>query len=356
MMRGSRSLRTTVSFLMGARPAMNLKDLAQHYRIDKPRKFRLADFDPADSAGLSIDKAEAKVMLEDGIKRLTELQERLYAENRWSVLMIFQAMDAAGKDSAIKHVMSGVNPQGCQVFSFKAPSTQELDHDYMWRTTKCLPERGRIGIFNRSYYEEVLVVRAHPEILAAQHLPPGLVTKDIWQQRYEHILNFEHYLERNGTVVLKFFLHVSKEEQRKRFLARLDEPGKRWKFSMNDVKERKLWDDYMRYYEEMIQCTSDKRVPWFVVPADNKWFTRIVVASALVDALEGLNLQFPEVAPNALAELDQARATLEAEAPAGATKNGNGKNNKDSKSQKVGNDSDTGKENNKKKNKDKKNK
>ena len=307
---------------------MDLKDLARHYRIDKPGKFRLAAFDPADCFGLTIDKAEAKGMLADGIKRLTDLQERLYAENRWSVLMVFQAMDAAGKDSSIKHVMSGVNPQGCQVFSFKAPSTQELDHDYMWRTTRCLPERGRIGIFNRSYYEEVLVVRAHSEILAAQHLPPGLVAKDIWQQRYQHMLNFEHYLERNGTVVLKFFLHVSKEEQRKRFLARLDEPGKRWKFSMNDVKERKLWDDYMRYYEEMIQNTSDERVPWFVVPADNKWFTRIVVASALVDALERLNLQFPKVAPSALAELDQARAALEAEAPNGANKNGGGKNNK----------------------------
>ncbi len=333
---------------------MKLKDLARHYRIDNPAKFRLADFDPADCAGLTIDKADAKVILEDGIKRLANLQERLYAENRWSVLMIFQAMDAAGKDGSIKHVMSGVNPQGCQVFSFKAPSAQELDHDYMWRTTKCLPERGRIGIFNRSYYEEVLVVRAHPEILAAQHLPPEVVTKNIWQQRFDHIRGFEHYLERNGTIILKFFLHVSKEEQRKRFLARLDEPGKRWKFSMNDVHERKLWDDYMRYYEEMIRNTSDERVPWFVVPADNKWFSRIVVASALVDALEGLNLQFPKVPKSALAELDQARAALEAEAPKGAKKNGNGKNNKAS-SKKDDTVKGGGKKNKDKKSSDKKN-
>ena len=274
---------------------MELNKIIKRFRIDKPDKFRLADIDPADTCGLDLDKDEAKAMLADGVKRLSELQERLYAQDRWAVLLIFQAMDAAGKDGAIKHVMSGINPQGCQVHAFKAPSAAELDHDFMWRTTVALPERGRIGIFNRSYYEEVLVVRVHPEILARQKLPAELVTKDIWEQRFKDIRAFERYLARNGTLVLKFFLHVSKEEQRKRFLERLEEPGKRWKFSMGDVAERKLWDDYMHAYEDMIRNTSRGEAPWYVVPADNKWFTRLVVGAAIVEAMERLDLHFPKV-------------------------------------------------------------
>ena len=238
---------------------MELTKIIKRFRVDKPDKFRLADIDPADTCGLDLDKDEAKTMLADGVKRLSELQERLYAQDRWSVLVIFQAMDAAGKDGVIKHVMSGINPQGCQVHAFKAPSADELDHDFMWRTTIALPERGRIGIFNRSYYEEVLVVRVHPEILARQKLPPELVTKDIWEKRFKDIRAFERYLARNGTLVLKFFLHVSKEEQRKRFLDRLEEPGKSWKFAMGDVEERKLWDKYMHAYEDMIRNTSRER-------------------------------------------------------------------------------------------------
>lgn len=287
-----------------------LATLARRYRIDKPDKFRLSNVDPADCCGLTLGKAEAKDMLQDGIKRLADLQERLYASDQWSILAIFQAMDAAGKDSAIKHVMSGINPQGCQVFAFKAPSAEELDHDFLWRTTIRLPERGRIGIFNRSYYEEVLVVRVHPEILQRQRLPRSLVTKEIWQERFQDIRGFERHMARNGTVILKFFLHVSKDEQRKRFLERLDQPGKRWKFSMGDVAERKLWDQYMAAYEDMIRETSRPSAPWFVVPADNKWFTRIVVAAALVEALEKLDLEFPKVEGAALAELQKARAAL----------------------------------------------
>lgn len=294
---------------------MKFSKLTERYRIDKPDKFRLSDFDPGDTAGMELDKDEAKAMLADGVERLSDLQEKLYAQDRWSILVIFQAMDAAGKDSAIKHVMRGIDPQGCQVFSFKAPSPQELDHDFMWRTTLCLPERGRIGIFNRSYYEEVLVVRAHPEILARQKLPPELVTKDIWQERFDDIRDFERYLARNGTLILKFFLHVSKEEQARRFLDRLDEPSKNWKFAMGDLAERKLFDKYMDYYEDMIRHTSREHAPWYVIPADNKWFTRIAVAAALVKAMDGLDLSFPKVDKAAAADLQQARALLQAELP-----------------------------------------
>ena len=238
---------------------MKLAKIIKRFRIDKPEKFRLADFDPADTCGLDIEKAEAKAMLADGVERLSALQEKLYAQDRWAVLAVFQAMDAAGKDGAIKHVMSGVNPQGCQVHAFKAPSHEELDHDFLWRIAKALPERGRIGIFNRSHYEEVLVVRVHPEILARQRLPKQLAGKDIWDERFKSIRDFERHLARNGVLVLKFFLHVSKEEQRKRFLARLEDPAKRWKFEMGDVAERKLWDKYMHAYEEAIRADQPAR-------------------------------------------------------------------------------------------------
>jgi PPK2 family polyphosphate:nucleotide phosphotransferase len=287
--------------------------LVKRFRIDRPGKFRLADFDPADCAGLDIEKDEAKAMLAEGTKRLGALQERLYAQDRWAVLAIFQAMDAAGKDGAIKHVMSGINPQGVQVFSFKAPSSQELDHDFMWRHAICLPERGRIGIFNRSYYEEVLVVRVHPELLDREKLPPALVTKHIWKERFADIRAFERYFARNGTLILKFFLHVSKEEQRKQFLERLDDPAKRWKFSMGDVAERKLWDRYMDAYQDMIRHTSAAAAPWYVIPADNKWFARLLVAAALVEAMERLDLDFPKVEGAALRELMKARKALLAE-------------------------------------------
>jgi PPK2 family polyphosphate:nucleotide phosphotransferase len=292
---------------------MNGGKVTKWFRIDDAEKFRLRDIDPADTCGMSLEKREAKEMLAAGVKRLSELQERLYAQDCWAVLIIFQAMDAAGKDSAIAHVMSGVNPQGCQVFSFKAPTPQELDHDFLWRTTLCLPERGRIGIFNRSYYEEVLVVRAHPEILARQKLPPQLVTKDIWDQRFKDIRAFERHLARSGTLILKFFLHVSKEEQRRRFLQRIDDPSKNWKFSSSDVVERKLWDTYMNAYEDMIRNTSRSYAHWYAVPADNKWFTRIVVAGAIIEALEKLDLHFPNLDSAGLAELKRARAELLAE-------------------------------------------
>src|SRR5215216_6699788 len=281
--------------------------LVNRYGIDKPAKFRLADIDPADCAGFDIEKGQAKALLADGTKRLSDLQERLYAQDRWAVLAIFQAMDAGGKDGAIKHVMSGINPQGVQVFSFKAPSAQELDHDFLWRTTINLPERGRIGIFNRSYYEEVLVVRVHGELLARQKLPPELITKHIWKERFTDIAAFEHYLIRNGTKVVKFVLHVSKEEQRRRFLARLDDPAKRWKFSMGDVAERTLWDRYMDAYEDMIRHTATAEAPWYVIPADNKWFARLMVSAALVDAMEQLDLAFPKVEEAALREMMQVK-------------------------------------------------
>ena len=292
---------------------MTLSSIAKLFRIDSPDKFRLSECDPAECYGLTVDKSEAKAMLAEGVERLTELQERLYACDRWSVLIILQAMDAAGKDSVIKHVMAGLNPQGVEVHSFKQPSAEELDHNFLWRASRHLPERGRIGIFNRSYYEEVLVVRVHPELLKQQKLPETLTGKDIWQQRFNDIRAFEHHLSRNGTLILKFFLHVSKEEQRKRFLDRIDEPAKRWKFSMNDVTERKLWDEYQRAYEDMIRQTSRPEAPWFVVPADHKWFTRMVVAGALVHEFQALNLDFPKVDGKALKELQEAGKALKAE-------------------------------------------
>lgn len=292
---------------------MTLNSIAKRFRIDSPDKFRLSTFDPGECHGLSVDKSEAKAMLAEGIEQLTDLQERLYACDRWSVLIVLQAMDAAGKDSVIKHVMSGLNPQGVEVHSFKQPSAEELDHNFLWRAARRLPERGRIGIFNRSYYEEVLVVRVHPELLERQQLPGSLEGKVIWQQRFDDICAFERHLTRNGTRILKFFLHVSKEEQRKRFLERIDEPAKRWKFSMGDVAERKLWDKYMAAYEDMIRQTSRPETPWFVVPADHKWFTRMVVAGALVQELQALGLDFPKIEGKALKELQDVGKALKKE-------------------------------------------
>jgi PPK2 family polyphosphate:nucleotide phosphotransferase len=291
---------------------MKLEKIAKRFRIDKPGKFKLGDYDPADCCGLSIDKDNAKEMLKNSIERLSDLQEKLYANNKWSVLVVFQAMDAAGKDGVIKHVMSGVNPQGVQVHSFKQPSEEELDHDFLWRIGKALPERGRIGIFNRSHYEEVLTVRVHQEYLAKQRLPDALMGKKIWQHRFDDIRAFERHLARNGTLVLKFFLNVSLQEQHKRFLDRIDEPGKRWKFSMGDVAERKLWPQYMVAYEETIRETSRDEAPWYVVPADNKWFTRLAVAGAIVDAMEKLDLAYPKVEGDALKALQAAKEALEA--------------------------------------------
>ena len=292
---------------------MTLYSIARRFRVDNPDKLRLSDCDPAECYGLTVDKSESKAMLAEGIEQLTELQERLYASDCWSVLIVLQAMDAAGKDSVIKHVMAGLNPQGVEVHPFKQPSVEELDHNFLWRAARHLPERGRIGIFNRSYYEEVLVVRVHKELLEQQKLPSSLKGKDIWQQRFEDIRAFERHLARNGTLILKFFLHVSKEEQRKRFLDRIDEPAKRWKFSMNDVKERKLWDKYQNAYEEMIRHTSRTEAPWFVVPADHKWFTRMVVAAALVQEMQAADLDFPKVEGKALKELRKAEKALKRE-------------------------------------------
>jgi PPK2 family polyphosphate:nucleotide phosphotransferase len=289
---------------------MSLTKFAKKYRVDDPDKFRIEEWDPSDTGKLAIDKKEAKDLLTEGVERLSDLQEKLYAQDRWAVLLIFQAMDAAGKDSVIEHVMKGVNPQGCEVHSFKQPSQEELDHDFMWRTSRRLPERGRIGIFNRSYYEEVLVARVHPEILEKQRMPKKLVTKDIWKERFKDIRAFERYLARNGTVILKFFLHVSKEHQKRRFLERIDNQAKNWKFSMGDVEERKLWDNYMAAYEDLVRNTSRPEAPWFVVPADNKWFTRLVVAAEIVNALDSLNLKFPLVTGEARRELAKARRIL----------------------------------------------
>ena len=294
---------------------MKLENLAKRFRIDKPHKFKLSDYDPADSAGLSIDKADAKAMLADGIARLSNLQERLYASNTWSVLIVLQAMDAAGKDGVIEHVMTGLNPQGVDVHSFKHPSAEELDHDFLWRAAQRLPQRGRIGIFNRSYYEEVLIVRVHPNLLAAEQLPPGFDGKDIWQRRFHDIRGFEEHLAASGTLILKFFLNISREEQRKRFLARIDEPAKRWKFSMNDVEERKFWDKYMEAFTDVIRETSRPEGRWYVVPSDQKWFSRLVVAAALVEVMDGLKPKFPVVKGKALKELEQARKALKAEKP-----------------------------------------
>ena len=281
------------------------------YRVTKGKGFRLRKFDPGDTQHLTSEsKPRAKAMLDKGVQWLAELQDKLYAQDRWSVLLVFQAMDAAGKDGTIKHVMSGVNPQGCQVYSFKQPSPEELDHDFLWRSTKCLPERGRIGIFNRSYYEEVLVVRVHQELLQRQKLPERVVTKSIFDERLQDIAAFERYLARNGVLILKFFLNVSPEEQKRRFLERLAEPDKNWKYSSADAAERQHWDEYMSAYEEAIRATAAKHAPWYVVPADNKWFTRLVVAGAIVDGLERLDLAYPQVDEAQRKELAAARAML----------------------------------------------
>ncbi len=285
--------------------------LIKPYRVDRGKGFRLKDFDAGDTGGLgSEQKPEAKDLLEEGVRWLAEEQEKLYAQNRRSLLLVFQAMDAAGKDSTIKHVMSGVNPQGCQVYSFKQPSAEELDHDFLWRSMRCLPERGRIGIFNRSYYEEVLVVRVHPDLLERQRIPPALVTKRIWDERLADIAALERYLAHNGVVIVKFFLNVSRKEQKRRFLDRLDSPEKNWKFSAADVKERGHWNDYMKAYDEAIRATATKHAPWFVVPADNKWYTRLVVAAAIVDTLERLDLAYPQIDAAKKRELAAARLAL----------------------------------------------
>ena len=289
---------------------MNKKALATRYRIGDGKKFKLSDFNPADTWKLK-SKEDAHGWLEQGVARLSELQSLLYAQNKWAVLLIFQAMDAAGKDGTIKHVMSGVNPQGCQVFSFKVPSEEDLNHDFLWRTFKCLPERGRIGIFNRSYYEEVLVVRVHPELLRRQKLPPKLITDDIWSERFQDIKALERYLSRNGVLIRKFFLNVSKKEQKQRLLSRLEEPDKNWKFSTADLEERKRWRDYQEAYEEMIRHTATEEAPWYVIPADHKWFSRLAVAEAIVESLESLQLRFPEVDRAKKKELASIRKELE---------------------------------------------
>jgi len=290
----------------------------KQFRVEPDKKFRLKDRDPGDTAGFKSKKeANAKERLTEGIERLRDLQERLYAHDRWALLLIFQAMDAAGKDSTIEHVMSGVNPQGCQVYSFKQPSAEELDHDYLWRTNRCLPERGRIGVFNRSYYEEVLIVRVHKGILAGEKLPADLVDVDIWKQRFKDINAFERYLSQNGVALVKFFLHVSKEEQRRRFLARLDEPQKNWKFSLADAKEREHWDEYMAAYEDMLEHTSTEHAPWFVIPADHKWFMRLAAADIVVSTLEKLKPEFPTITEEKRRELEAARKALEQEEPKG---------------------------------------
>ena len=300
---------------------IKLKDLiklarkfADPYRVSDGEKFRLKDVDPDDTNDLKKDdKPRAEAALKAGVAALTKLQDMLYAQDRWSLLLIFQAMDAAGKDGAIKHVMSGINPQGCQVASFKAPSAEELDHDYLWRCQKHLPERGRIGIFNRSYYEEALVVRVHQKILDGQKLPPELITKNIWKERFRDMRTFERYLSNNGVIVRKFFLHVSRKEQKRRFLERLENPDKQWKFSTTDAKERGFWKDYMQAYEDCVRHTATKYAPWYVVPADNKWFTRVVVAAAVIEALASLDLHYPEVTEDKKKELAAARRLLLAE-------------------------------------------
>jgi PPK2 family polyphosphate:nucleotide phosphotransferase len=284
--------------------------LVKPFRVEHGKHFRLKDYDPAQTAGVKT-KEEAQQLLQEGVQKLAELQDKLYAQDSWALLLIFQAMDAAGKDGVIKHVMSGVNPQGCQVFSFKAPSSEELNHDYMWRAMKNMPERGRIGIFNRSYYEEVLVVRVHPELLKAEKVPPPLISKHVWKERFEDIRAFERYMTRNGVVSRKFFLNVSKKEQKRRFLARLEAPEKNWKFSAADIHERGFWDDYMDAYEDLIRHTATPDAPWHVIPADNKWFTHIAVAEAVVDTLEDLDLSYPTVDAPKAKELAAARKLLE---------------------------------------------
>ena len=290
---------------------MTPSKLVKRLRIDDPDRFRLAAFDPADTGGL--DKDDAQALLADDVKRLAELQQRLYADGRWALLIVLQGMDAAGKDGVIDHVMTSLNPQGCSVHAFKAPSEEELSHDFLWRAAVRVPERRRIGIFNRSHYEETLVVRVHPELLERQKLPPRLVGKNIWKERFQDIRKFERHLARSGVAVLKFFLHVSREEQRRRLLERLEQPAKRWKFSMTDIAERKLWDKYMAAYEDMLRGTSREFAPWYVVPANRKWFARLTVARALTETLDSLDLQFPRVEGAALKELEQVRAMLESE-------------------------------------------
>jgi PPK2 family polyphosphate:nucleotide phosphotransferase len=296
---------------------MKLSKILKHCRVDSPERFRIADYHPAEDFGLPLDKEGAKAILADGVRRLADLQERLYAQDCWAVLVVLQAMDAAGKDSVIKHVMSGVNPLGCEVHPFKAPSEEELQHGFLWRAAMRLPRRGRIGIFNRSYYEEVLVVRVHPDLLARERLPPQPFGKAFWKHRFREICDFERTLVRNGTLVLKFHLRISKEEQRKRFLARLEEPGKRWKFSMGDVAERQLWNKYMDAYEDMILSTSTSHAPWYVVPADHKHVAWLVVAEAIISALDGLRLDFPKVEGKALKEFQAVERALKAERSSG---------------------------------------
>jgi len=293
---------------------MKIDKLLKRYRVEHGKHFRLKDHDPADTHGLGSElKSHAKQLLENGVKEMARLQDILAAQDRWGLLLIFQAMDAAGKDGTIKHVMSGVNPQGVQVWSFKAPSAEELNHGYLWRCMKSAPGRGRIGIFNRSYYEEVLVVRVHPQVLANEKLPPPLVTKHIWQERFEDINNFERYLTRNGIAVVKFFLHLSRKEQKRRFMERLDTPDKNWKFSSADVRERQFWDAYEEAFEDMIRHTASEQAPWYVVPADNKWFSRLLVSQAVVDALKSMNLKYPKVSGEERAALAEARKQLEHE-------------------------------------------
>jgi len=298
-------------------PRHEILDRIQKYvdpfRITKGKGFRLKNYDPGNTCGLKLDKSEASELLQRGTEWLAEEQDMLYAQDRWSLLLVFQAMDAAGKDSTIKHVMSGVNPQGCQVYSFKQPSREDLDHDFMWRYSRCLPERGRIGIFNRSYYEEVLIVRVHEQILKRQKIPPPLVGERVWDERLADIAHFEDYLTRQGVVILKFFLQLSREEQKTRFMKRLDTPEKNWKFSASDVHERKFWVDYMRAYEDAIRATASPHAPWFVVPADERWFTRLVVAAAIVEAVEQLDLTYPEVDAKKKEELATMRAALASE-------------------------------------------
>ena len=292
---------------------MKLGKVVKHCRIDKPAKFKLADHDPAERFGLSTDIEDVRPILAEGMSRLSELQERLYADGRWAVLIVLQGMDAAGKDGGIKHVITGVIQLGCEVHAFKAPSVEELEHNFLWRAGRWLPERGRIGIFNRSHYEEVLVVRVHRELLARQKLPPSVTKKNIWKHRFQDIRTFEHHLTRNGTLVLKFHLRISKDEQRKRFLARLDEPAKRWKFSASDIAERKYWDDYMVAYEEMIRETSTDYAPWYVIPADHKHVAWVVVSAAIVEALKALKPTYPKISGKALNELKTSERALRAE-------------------------------------------
>ena len=283
--------------------------LAEAYRVAKGERFRLKDYDTSNTGEVK-NKEQSEKIIENRAGLLSSLQEKLYAQDRWALLLVLQGMDAAGKDGVIKHVMSGVNPQGCNVHAFKAPSIEELNHDYLWRAHRCVPERGMIGIFNRSYYEEVLVVRVHPTLLQAEKLPDPLITKHIWEQRYEDINAFEHYLTHNGVVIRKFFLHISKKEQKKRFLERLEDSKKNWKFSMADAKERGYWNDYQEAYEEMIQNTAAKHSPWYIVPADNKWYTQLIVASAIITTLEELDLSFPDVDKEKKEELERVRESL----------------------------------------------